>query len=50
MIESIKKQPIELWFGIFALGAYFIDKEKTILVMSLIYLTTAKILSEMRKK
>ena len=50
MIEKIKKQPMELWFGIFAIGAYFLQQDKTLLVMSIIYLTTARILSELRNK
>ena len=50
MIEKIKQQPMELWFGLIAMGAYFLEPDKTLIVMSLIYLTTAKILSEMRNK
>ena len=50
MMEKLKKQPIELWFGLIATGAYFIEQDKTLLIMGLIYLTTAKILLEMRQK
>ena len=50
MMEKLKKQPIELWFGLIATGAYFIEQDKTLLIMGLIYLATAKILLEMRQK
>ena len=50
MIEKIISKPAELWFGLIATGAYFIEQDKTLLIMGLIYLATAKILLEMRQK
>ena len=50
MIEEIKKQPMELWLGLIAMGGYFIEPNETLIILSLIYLTTAKILTELRNK
>ena len=50
MIEKIKQQPMELWLGLIAMGAYILEQDKTLIVMSIIYLTTARILSELRNK
>ena len=50
MMEKLKKEPIELWFGLVAGIASIVMKDNTLLVMSIIFLTTAKILSEMKRK
>lgn len=50
MIDKILETPLELWLGLVALAGGFIMKDNTLLIMSVVFLGTSKILLELRNK
>lgn len=50
MIDKLLKTPAEFWLGTIALFGGIIMKDDTLLIMSVVFLGTAKILLEMRNK
>ena len=50
MIDRLLKTPMELWLGMTALIGGVVMKDNTLLIMSVVFLGTAQILSEMRSK
>ena len=49
MIDRILKTPLELWLGLIAFAGGVIMKDNTLLVMSVVFFGTSKILLELKK-
>ena len=48
-MKIISKFPFETWLGILALIGFLVSEDKTLAILAGIYLSTSKILLEIRK-